>query len=283
MKLKPPELRFLLLLLGLPNYCGPMTKLTPGKSKGAAGERDRICQDLCSRGVVAYRSEIKRFAIAPPGKALLKLDLRELPISVQDLKVLQRCQTRITPGQLKSDVAKEDRQRVIHSLEERGLVTVSGAVLKEAWLTAQGATQLRNELEVSGPATVSLNLFGNYLRFLQQPAPLFQPSQSVEAGPEAQALDSQAPNSQAGSAEVLQAIARLDAQHDTDNYLPLYLLREALLLGREALDSILYDLQRQDQIELDTVQEVASYSSQQLAAGIPQAVGGALFFISLSD
>jgi len=277
MKLKPMELKFLLKLLKCPNYCGPMKALTPGESKGAAAERDRICQDLCSRGIVAYRSEVMRFAIAPPGKALLKLDPRTLPISIQDLKVLQRCQTSITPGKLGTDATPEERQKVIRSLEERGLVKVSSSVFKEAWLMPQGATFLRDELEVSGGATISLNLLGNYLRFLQRPEKLIQPSAQPEPN------DTQATSQQIGPAEVLQAIAQLDAQQDTDNYLPLYFLREALSLPRAALDAILYDLQRQDRIELDTVQEVASYSPEQLAAGIPQAVGGALFFISLSD
>jgi len=72
---------------------------------------------------------------------------------------------------------------------------------------------------------------------------------------------------------------------NTDNFLPIFHLREKLQppLSREALDQMLYELQGEDLIELSTLQDVSNYSEEQIAAGIPQNIGGALFYISLID
>ncbi|MGB7059636.1 MAG: hypothetical protein WBD58_18175, partial [Geitlerinemataceae cyanobacterium] len=66
-----------------------------------------------------------------------------------------------------------------------------------------------------------------------------------------------------------------------DNYLPIYHLRQQLQppLSREELDRSLYQLQRDDTIELSSLQEAIHYTSEQIDAGIPQQIGGPLFFI----
>ena len=69
----------------------------------------------------------------------------------------------------------------------------------------------------------------------------------------------------------------------SENYLPIYHLREKLQppLTREALDSLLYELQRTDRIELSSLHNQDDYSDRQMSAGISQSNGGALFFISV--
>ncbi|MEO0488865.1 MAG: hypothetical protein AAFZ49_04810, partial [Cyanobacteria bacterium J06659_2] len=83
--------------------------------------------------------------------------------------------------------------------------------------------------------------------------------------------------------DVLSTIQQLDQTLSTDNYLPIFHLRDKLEppLRREALDQMLYELQRRDRIEISTLQDVSAYSETQLAAGIAQDIGGALFFISV--
>lgn len=279
MKLETNELKFLLRLLGQPGYRGAMGKLALSGGKESASLREKACEKLASKGLVGCRSEVQVFAIAPPGQALLQVDLRQLPISVQDLKILQRCQGRTTPAQL-TNVASTNRQAVIRSLEERGLVKVLKSTIREAWLTPEGAAFLREDCLPQGGAMVSLTLVGHYVRFLRQPETLSLAKSGSLAKPGSGAGGVSA-SSSVGAVEVLRAIAQLDAQHNTENYLPIYLLRQALPMGREALDQALYELQRREQLELDMVREVSAYSPEQLAAGIPQAVGGALFFISL--
>lgn len=269
------ELKFLLKLLGLPGYRGPMNeKLSPGKS---AAERDKACKELVNKGIVAYRTEIKGFAIASTGQNLLKLDTSNLPISSDELNVLEAAKggKRVTPSTIKK-VASDRRQALIRSLEERGFLTVSDRDIKiaEVWLTPQGEQFLRHEFKPSGGATVSLNLLASYINFLRQAAD----SDEVELE------NSEFKKIQVSNAsEVLELIVKLDRQHNTDNYLPIFYLRNQVALGREELDCILYELQRDDKIELDTLQEAINYNEAQIAAGIPQSIGGPLFFISLSD
>ncbi len=268
------ELKFLLKLLGLPGYRGPMNdKLSPGKS---AADRDKACRELVNKGIVAYRTEIRGFAIAPTGQNLLKLDVANLPISADELSVLEAAKggQRVTTGMVKK-VASDRRQALIRSLEERGFLKVSDRDIKiaEVWLTPQGEQFLRHEFKPSGGATVSLNLMGSYVNFLRQAA------DSDEVEPE----NFEFKKIQVSNAsEVLELIAKLDRQYNTDNYLPLFYLRDQVALDRDELDRILYQLQRDDKIELTALHEISRYSEAQIRAGIPQDIGGPLFFIRLN-
>jgi hypothetical protein len=84
--------------------------------------------------------------------------------------------------------------------------------------------------------------------------------------------------------EVLDIIKALDEEHMTENYLPIYLYRAALpQLTRSEQDNVLYRLAASDRIELSALQEVRSYTEEQISAGIPQDIGGRLFFIVVED
>lgn len=73
---------------------------------------------------------------------------------------------------------------------------------------------------------------------------------------------------------VLSEIQRLDQQMGSDNYLPLYTLRDSLPgTSRQEIDNILNSLQRSDRIELSSLHNSAGYTPQQLAAGFPQRNG----------
>ena len=71
---------------------------------------------------------------------------------------------------------------------------------------------------------------------------------------------------------------------NTNNYLPIFYLREKLqpFLSREELDLALYRLQRKNKLELSSIVESSKYTREQLKAGIPQNVGGCLFFLIVS-
>jgi hypothetical protein len=87
--------------------------------------------------------------------------------------------------------------------------------------------------------------------------------------------------SKPGDEEILQTIQNLDRELSTGNYLPIFHLRQKLEppLSREDLDEALYHLERNDKIELSALQEVRAYTQEQIDAGIPQDIGGRLFFI----
>lgn len=268
MTLSGSELKFLLRLLGADNYRAAINTLKPN-AKTSASERDRICMVLCSKGLVDYTYDVSKFAIAPAGRTLLNLDTTSLPVTPLELWTLQACRSQtISPGQINRKVPVSDRQRVIRQLEERGLITVKQTVIKEVWLTGQGQQFLRDDYEATGHTAIATGqLLNYYVQFLRKT--LGRPSASSEAS---------APQ------DILKLIQTLDQQLGTDNYVPIFHLREKLEppLTRSEVDTQLYDLQRQDKIELSTLQDVSAYSETQLAAGIPQDMGGALFFVSVN-
>ena len=278
------DLKFILKLLGFADYRTPLSKIQPN-NKTKASEREKICRTLCDRGWVECSHEITKLKIAPPGKALLKLDPSELPVTEQEFKVLRSCEKeKITPG--KTNIPAAQRQAVIQSLVDRGLIEVETKI-KEVWLSARGQEYLRDEYNPKGnqPA-LSLDMLNNYIRFLRKSLsvetlpsnPHNGVSSSVQNGVSPQVRVS---DSQPSDKEILQIIRDLDQQMGTENYLPIFHLRQKLQppLSRNELDQMLYRLQRQDEIELSSLVEAIHYTSEEINAGIPQDVGGPLFFI----
>ena len=271
------ELKFLLKLLGFADYRAPLSKIQPN-NQTKASDRERICRKLLRSGWVECSYEITKLKTTPPGKALLKLKSDGLPVTDKELKVLRASEKeKITPG--KTNVPAESRQAIIKSLADRGLIEVETKI-KEVWLCAQGQEYLRDDYSPKGSQPViSLDMLNNYCRFLRKSVlveTLHLTSRQNGVSPPAPASESQ-PSDE----EILQTIRDLDRQLNTDNYLPIFHLRQKLepSLSREKLDRALYRLQQNDQIELSSLQHVTAYTPEQVDAGIPQDIGGPLFFI----
>lgn len=277
------ELKFLLKLVGKQDYRASITELKPN-SKTSASERDRICRQLRERDLVGYSEEIQKLKIAPPGQSLLKLDPAGLPVTPQELKILQACEKgAITPGKTNITPAKT-RQALIDSLAHRGFIEPAQTKIKDVWLTEPGKEYLREEYTPLGAGNLTMTkaMLADYLRFMRKF--LRRELQAVTASPTpaTAALTSRDVTWRVSSdEEILQIIQDLDRQLGTDNYLPIFYLRDKLQppLSREELDQALYRLERQDKIELSALQEVRAYTPEQIEAGIPQDIGGRLFFI----
>lgn len=269
------ELKILLKLLGLANYEGSMTQVKPNQGTSAA-ERNKICYRLQDRRWVTLAEEIKKIKLTSSGKALLSVDPSELPITKTELKIINACgKGTITPGKTNVSPAKE-RDSLIQSLSERGFLEVVEAEPKKITLTETGKTFLLNEFTPSGTASVSLNLLGNYIEFLRQN----QANDSQQKNNQS----FQKPQHQLADKEVLEIIIQLDKEYNTNNYLPIFYLREQLQppFKREELDQVLYRLQGNDKIQLSSLIETEGYTPEQLKGGISQRIGGSLFFIQVT-
>lgn len=275
--MKASELKFVLKLLGYPHYRAPLSELKVA-AKSTVLERERLCRELAGRELVDYSTEVQKFRIEPPGKALLRLQPAELPITKAELTILQACRKgTITTHRVKTIA---DLQVLLKGLSDRGLIKASAEKIKEVWLSDRGKMHLREDCSPTGNTTISLNLLNNYLRFLRKPFEL-QPKLGTIA-----LTDETAPPIILGKPnqlEVLAIITQLDQEVGSDNYLPIFYLRDKLQpsLTRTELDEILYHLQRNDKIELSSLQEAIAYTPDQIDAGIPQEIGGSLFFISV--
>jgi hypothetical protein len=278
------ELKFLLKLLGCPNY---RSSLSASGFKDFKG-KDKICRDLGDRDLVDFSREIAAVKILPAGRALLKMSTEQLPITDKELKVLEKIGKsfgKIAPSKISvSSVKAAEREAILESLGERGLIEVEKKLKKakaEVWLTERGQEYLRDEYTAKGSnPVISLDLLTNYLRFLRK-SPHVQRDVHQE---HSQKPTAAAATSKLSDEEILQTIRHLDKELGTENYLPIFHLRQKLQppLSREELDQALYSLLRTNQIELSSLQEAIAYSSEQIDAGIPQDVGGPLFFISVN-
>ncbi len=273
------ELKFLLKLVGRDNYQGKINQLKPN-SKTSISETESICRTLCDRELVVCSETITKIKIQSAGKALLKLDADNLPVTANELKILKACANKvITPGKTKVTPAKE-REKLIASLVERGLIASAATKIEQVRLTERGKKTLLEEYNPKGTNSVlSLDLLHNYVRFLRKN--LRSDSSQSQARV---ILEANSNGKKPTDEEILQTIIQLDSQLGTNNYLPIFHLRNQLQppLSRKELDDALYRLQRQDKLELSSIVEAVNYTKEQMDAGIPQDVGGALFFLMVN-
>jgi hypothetical protein len=271
--MKASEFKFLLKLLSQKDYRASISQLSPS-DKTSSAERDKICRDLAEREIVSYAREVKRFKIEPAGKALLTGEAGGLPLTEQHFVVLRACESKIrTPGDIKK-LSPDQRQAVIQDLQAKGLIKAESEQIKEVWLTDRGYEYLRDEYSPSGTTTISFSLLGNYLAFMRKA----MQGTIVKEQPSAPLMN---PSDKPADDKILQTIKDLDAELGTENYLPIFHLRQKLqpLLSRDDLDQALYRLQRQDKIEMSSLAEAIHYTPEQIQAGIPQDSAGPLFFL----
>lgn len=279
------ELKFLLKLLSFPNYRAPLSQIQP-TPKMRSPERHSICRELCDRELVACREQVKKLSISPPGRSLLEIDSSQLPVTKEEVKVLQAStKGTITPG--KTGLPPANRETIIQGLANRGFIKVEKEI-REVWLTERGQQFLIEDYQSnSTSANITLKMLTDYLRLIRKAQGSSAAIAPVPASRE-QATPPVTPTTNLPSGltdeDILQAIRDLDAELGTDNYVPIYKLREKLQpsLSREELDLVLYRLQRQDKIELSSLQEGMSYTPEQIAGGIRLELGGYLFFIMVN-
>ncbi|MEH1925082.1 transcription factor RcaD [Nostoc sp.] len=275
------ELKFLLKLLGFTDYRAGLSLSAFDVFKT---DKNKICKALGDRELVDYTREIIAVKILPPGQALLK-DPGEVPIADKELKVLEKISKasgKIAPSKITSPKAAE-RDAILEGLSQRGLIEAEKSIKRakaEVWLTERGIEYLRDDYSPnkgSNPV-ISLELLGNYLRFLRKTLRVKADEVSTPL-PSVNIVDKEISDE-----EILQIIEKLDRELGTENYLPIFHLREKLQppLSRDELDQVLYRLEEANQIELSTLAEPRDYTTEQVDAGISQISGGSLFFITVN-
>jgi DNA-binding MarR family transcriptional regulator len=283
------ELKFVLKLLGCPNY---RSSLSASGFKSFKG-KEKLCRDLGDRDLVDYSREIASVKILPAGRALLKTDKNQLPLTPDELKVLEslgKASGKITPSKIAVKSLKSaERDTILQRFHERGLIEVETTIKRqkaEVWLTEQGQEYLREDYipKKGNQPVISLELLTNYLRFLRKSIHEQTKESSTQAQSQTVLTSDAISKTKPSDEEILQIIQHLDRELGTENYLPIFHLREKLQppLSRDELDQALYRLQRNDKTELSSLQEASAYTPEQIDAGIPQDIGGSLFFISVS-
>ena len=183
-------------------------------------------------------------------------------------------------NQLKQLLSQQQSERQnVQSIEEMGVSAIGQIAKTLAACHSAGLPQLANSFKEQ--AIAALNDSGD-----EAIAEL--PEADISPSVTASAIVHSTPNENASDNisddDILETVKALDEEHLTDNYLPIFLYRAALpQLTRQQQDEILYRLEASDSIELSTLQEVRSYTPEQIEAGILQDIGGRLFFIIVTD
>jgi hypothetical protein len=274
------ELKFLLKLLGFTDYRAGLSAFDVFKT-----EKNKICKALGDRELVDYTREITAVKILPPGQTLLK-DPGEVPITDKELKVLEKINKasgKIAPSKITSPKAAE-RDAILEGLSQRGLIEAEKSIKRakaEVWLTERGIEYLRDDYnpDKGVQPAVSLESLGNYLRFLRKTLRV-KPEEVSTSLPPVNITEQELSDE-----EVLQIIEKLDRELGTENYLPIFHIRQKLQppLSRDEVDRVLYRLQKNDNIELSSLVDPTPYTPEQIDTGISQNIGGVLFFVSLNS
>ncbi|MGC9502198.1 hypothetical protein [Baaleninema sp.] len=279
------ELKVLLKILGHKGYQAKISEIKP-TSKATVKETISLCKKLGDRELLELQSEITRFKIEAAGKTLLESDIENLPLSQDSVKALKACAEKTAkPGDIRIAAAK--RQAVLHDLVDRGFVKAVETKIIGARLSERGKVFLRDEYaDTSTRRNLQLmaSQLTNYIQFMRScltestPVVYATGEKMAEAKPAARLTE------KPSDEEILAWIRKLDRELNTDNYLPIYHLREKLEppLTRDEFENALYRLERHDKIQLSSLQESRNYTPEQVAAGIHQPVGGILFFIVLN-
>lgn len=274
------ELNFLLQLLGYNDYRSSYDAIEFKSLK----TKDKTCLSLGKQELIDYTREIATVKILSQGQDLLKVDPKEVSITQEERQVLEKiskASEKIINKITLPEASKRDE--IIKVLIGKGLIEAEEKIKKtkaEVWLTERGIEYLRDDYVALGAGNISLDLLGNYLRFMRKT--LCGHSQQLSPP-----IDNAEPlvekDTNINDEEILQIIRNLDRELGSDNYLPIFHLRKKLQppLTRDELDKALYRLQASDQIELSTLLDPTDYKPEEVEAGIIQNIGGSLFFITV--
>ncbi len=314
--------KFLLNLLSFPNYRAPIIHVKP-TPKMKASTRNKICRELRDREWVACSEKIKTLKISTQGKALLKLGQAEGGLTLEEFQVLQVSYAgKISPSKI--DLPESDRLNIIEIIENlaaRELLILEKEI-DEVWLTEKGQKFLIEDYDPTDQyGTITFNLLADYLRLIRQfyaatapgvinpprngsenylPPSLINQSANLSINEldilqtirqldiqlgALKSMDSKISTKRPSDEDILELIAQLDRKLGTENYLPIFHVREQLkdLFSREELDQVLYRLQANQQIILKSLEEVIHYSPEYFEAAIPQEKAWSLFFIVRTD
>jgi len=260
------ELKFLLKLLD----CKENRAYLASSAFRNFPDKEKIAVKLAADGLIDLAEEIATVKIAPPGIALLNLPLDRLPIDRVEFQILDRISRYpgIEAKQINIKIKEKqlrlkEIKKILASLSDRGLIVVEKELKKQ-----------KAEILLSPKGKECIEKVNKYFQSLRR-----LPGENIDK----MIVEAADPSKDVRLSDevILQTIRDLDAKLGTDNYLPIFYLRQELQppLSREELDRSLYNLQRHDKIELSSLQEGMHYSSEQLEAAIYQGVGRRLFFI----
>lgn len=289
------EFKILLKLLGNQDYKGKIGEIKPNDKTKVNVVRN-LSQQLFNRGYIHIEEKILQIKINDDGKKILKNKSLSNKLSDSELIILNSCiKTTIQVSKIKLTPAFK-RDKLILNLVKEKLVDIKEKQIISIALTDNGKLFLAQEflLESLGNIILQKKLFNNYLIFIRKhyqqkinissnnKVSLDQSSQLKITSNKTEKINENINNNNKPSiTEVLETIIQLDKEFNSDNYLPIFYIRNKYqsILNREELDTILYSLQKQNKLSMSRLVDASQYNSEQYDAGIPQKIGGPIFYL----
>ncbi|NCO74083.1 MAG: hypothetical protein GW795_02730 [Cyanobacteria bacterium] len=282
------EFKILLKLLDKTDYRGKIGEIKPNDKTKVSVVRN-LCEQLFNRGYIDVEEKILQIKINNNGKTLLKNKALLDKENNLELIILNSClKTSIKPSDIKLNPASK-RDQLIADLVKKELIEIKEKQIIFISLTSNGKLFLAQEFLCKGLGNINLSkkLLNNYLTFIRncytnKDTLLFKSDNFLES-PDiiTSELEEIKEKNKPSIEEVLETIIQLDLEFNTDNYLPIFYVRNKYqsILNRQELDTILYSLQKQNKLSMSRLVDGSQYNSEEYNAGIPQKIGGPIFYL----
>ncbi len=275
------HLKILLKLLGQNNYQGKIGDIKPN-TKTKIEETQRFCYQFWDSKLIYIEEKNITIKINNHGEQVLKNKENRNKL---EINILKKCEkTKIKISEINITPASK-RDLLIEKLVTEKLIDIVDKKIIHVELTEKGKQYLAQEYLAEGLGNVSLPkaLLNNYLVFIRD----YFIGKNQEKISSTKAITPEVKeenirqHKQITPDDILQAIIRLDRTLNTDNYLPIFHLRNEYksVLSRDDLNSMIFRLQKENKISLSRLVDASQYSAEEYDAGIPQSIGYPIFYL----
>ncbi|MGI0482794.1 hypothetical protein ACN4EE_18660 [Geminocystis sp. CENA526] len=271
------HLKILLKLLGQNNYQGKIGDIKPN-TKTKIEETQKFCYKLWDSKLIHIQEKNITIKINNNGKKVLtnKENRNQLEINI-----LKKCEkTKIKISEINITPASK-RDLLIDKLVRENLIDIVDKKIIHGELTEAGKQYLAEEYLAEGLGNVSLPkaLLNNYLTFIRNYfMDKISSTKTITSTVEEENIN---PPKLITPDDILQTIIRLDRTVNTDNYLPIFHLRNEYksVLSKDELNSMIFTLQKENKISLSRLVDASQYTEEEYDAGIPQSIGYPIFYL----
>lgn len=257
------HIKILLKLLGKDNYQGKIGDVKPN-TKTNIEQTQKLCYELYNNKLIHLKE--KNVTIKTNNNGQQVLNNRENRNKLE-INILKKCKNREIRISKINIIPASKRDLLIEKLVKENLIDITKKII-HVELTNKGKQYLAEEYLAEGLGHINLTkaVFNNYLNFIRDYfIGKIPPKIKEKITPD----------------DILKTIIKLDRTLNTDNYLPIFHLRNEYksLLSRDELDSMIFELQKENKISLSRLVDASQYSAEEYDAGIPQSIGYPIFYL----